>query len=586
MNTEYTYGRNEAIIKRKTKEFFEIGTVVTASTYLFYVIDFMLIGNILGADAVAVAGLCDSFVDIAEFPGFALSSGGPIAAGILLGRRENEKANGIFTLTFLLSIIGGLVCLLLLPFRDFFARAMTDNGPLASDTASYIGWTLVRAPFVSISMTLSAFAILDNHSRLAMAMVVTSNAVNLVLDYVFMKHLGLGVSGAAAATLAGTFVGILIGFAYLIPGKRNFRFVRCACGFREMAGMLASSSSSFGFDKASRIFAGLVINIILFRFAGSIGVALYAVYGRLKFILRIIVGGALKTISSLGSILYGERDYFGLRKMLNYLIKNTYLMMAVLIILLAFMPKAFLRAYGLAEEPMTVLAFRLMLMSIPFFWMNDILAVLYASIQRQKLSVMLLALQNVVLRIILLFLCVRGFSGLGYPQLPAISIWCILVELLSLLTVLAYEKGRYGKIAISEPDDGKSDECHMFSLDGTEKSVADVHREIECFCLRNKIPRSKGVFLAIAFEDVVINIIGHSKGVDAIDICLLRERNDLIVRIRDNGSPFDPLSYVDQDDILQRNNIRLLEKMTDRKSYSRIMDMNNTVLSIGLGGTQ
>ena len=98
---EYSYQRNEAIIHSKTREFFGVGAVVTASTYLVLVVDFMLIGWILGADAVAAAGLCDSFVDIAEFPGFVISSGGPIAASILLGKRQYRNANGVFTLSFL-----------------------------------------------------------------------------------------------------------------------------------------------------------------------------------------------------------------------------------------------------------------------------------------------------------------------------------------------------------------------------------------------------------------------------------------------------------------------------------------------------
>lgn len=582
MSQGYSYARNEALIKAKTREFFGVGSVVTASTYLFYVIDFMLIGKILGQDAVAIAGLCDCFVDIAEFPGFALASGGPIAAGILLGRREDRKANGIFTLSLLLSMIGGIFCCLLIFFRDSFAAIMTDHGYLTSDTASYIGWTLARSPFAGVGMVLSAFAILDNHSSLAMAMVIASNTVNLVLDYVFMEHLGLGVSGAAAATLIGTIVGILIGSAYLLSERRTFKIAFSPEDFKGTGRMLSSSSASFGFDKASRIFAGLVINIVLFRLAGSIGIALYAVYGRLKFILRIIAGGALKTISSLGSLLYGERDFFGLARMLNYLLRNTYMMTATMIAILFLIPGTFLRSYGLSPEPMTVLAFRIMLISLPFFWMNDILAMLYASIQRQKLSVMLFALQNVVLRTTLLFICVGGFRIPGYPRLLATSIWCILVELMSMLIVIAFEKKKYGSIAILGPKAGNDDECHMFSLDGTKESVANVHEEIEYFCNRNMIAEKNGVFLAIAFEEVVLSIINHSPDIDVIDICLLREGDNLIVRIRDDGPLFDPLSHVDQDDILQRNGIRLLEKMIDRKSYTRIMNMNNTVLSIRL----
>lgn len=52
----YEYLRNESIIRSKTREFFGVGTVVTASTYLVSVVDFMLIGVLLGADAVAAAG--------------------------------------------------------------------------------------------------------------------------------------------------------------------------------------------------------------------------------------------------------------------------------------------------------------------------------------------------------------------------------------------------------------------------------------------------------------------------------------------------------------------------------------------------
>lgn len=89
----YVYTRNEKLIKSKTKEFLGIGSVVTASTYLDYVIDFVLVGGLLGANALAAAELCDSFVDIAEPPGFVISSGGSIAAGILLGKRKHAQAN-------------------------------------------------------------------------------------------------------------------------------------------------------------------------------------------------------------------------------------------------------------------------------------------------------------------------------------------------------------------------------------------------------------------------------------------------------------------------------------------------------------
>ena len=546
----YEYLRNESIIRSKTREFFGVGTVVTASAYLVSVVDFMLIGALLGADAVAAAGLCDSFVDVAELFGFVLSSGGPVAAGILLGKRRLRQANGVFTLSLLLTLAGGLLCWCLLPFCGFFSGVLSNNGAIANDVARYAFFTLLSSPFVGVNLVLSSFAILDDRSKLAMGSVVAANGVNIVLDVVFMKYLRMSVAGAAAASLLGNAAGILVVLPYLLSKKRTFRFVLRADDLRETGRELASSCSSFATDKASRIFSGLTVNLLLMYFVGNIGVALYAVYSQLRFILRILAGGALQTISTLGSMLYGERDFYGLRKMLSLLSKYTYALVAALMAGLFCFSAPFLNSYGIAAEPDTVLSLRIMLLSLPFLWLNDLLTRLYPSVQRQRLSVLLLTLQNVVLKILLLLLCVAAISRLHWRSVPAVAVWCLLVELLSPAVTLLREKRTCGNVALLGLEDQADRSCHSFSITGKAENVADIHREIDLFCQQNGIPRNKGVLLAIAFEEAALNIINHNEHVSMIDICLLLEEGSLIVRIRDDGAPFDPLAFVDDEDIL------------------------------------
>ena len=158
-----------------------------------------------------------------------------------------------------------------------------------------------------------------------------------------------------------------------------------------------------------------------------------------------------------------------------------------------------------------------------------------------------------------------------------------MVELLSVTLIFAVENHKYKNVAIMEMKDFVAPDCHTFSIAGDAKNVADVHQEIESFCLKNGISRKKGTLLAIAFEEAVLYIIDQNKDADMIDICLLLENGYLLVRIRDNGSPFNPLAFVDEKDILRLNNINLLDKLTNQKTYMRIMNMNNTVLSIRLG---
>ena len=582
----YEYRRNEAIIRSKTREFFGVGTVVTATSYLVPVVDFMLIGVLLGADAVAAAGLGDSFVDVAELAGFVFSSGAPAAAGILLGRRKRRQADGVFTLSLLLTLLGGLLCWCLLPFCGFFSGILTNNGAITDDVTRYVFFTLLSAPFVGVNLVLSSFAIVDNHSRLAMASVIAANAVNIVLDVVFMRFLSMGVAGAAAASLLGNAAGILVALPYLLSRKRTFHFALHTGELREIWRELAASSSSFATDKVSRIVSGLIVNLLLVYFVGNIGVALYAVYGQLRSILRILAGGALQTISTLGSMLYGERDFYGLRRMFTLLAKYTYAIVAAIMAGLFCVSAAFLRSYGITPETDTLWAFRIMLCSLPFLWLNDLLARLYTSVQRQKLSVLLLTLQNVVFKILLLLPCVAGMTWLRWSSIPTVAVWCFLVEFLTPAATLLWERRTYRDVALFGLKDQAERTCHTFTIAGRPESVADIHTEIDRFCRENGIPRNRGVFLAIAFEEAALNIIHHNGHVDMIDICLLLEEGDLIVRIRDNGAPFDPLAFVDDEDILQQNNIRLLERLTDQKTYTRIMNMNNTVLSIRLEEAQ
>lgn len=583
---EYSYQRNEWIIQNKTRELFGVGAVVTASSYLVLVVDFMLIGWILGGDAVAAAGLCDSFVDVAEFPGFVLSSGGPIAAGMLMGKRQYRRANGVFTLSFLLALAGGALCWCLLPFSDAFGGLLAGaDHAIAEQAAQYIFFVLLASPFIALNLVTSGFAILDNHPKLAMGQVVTANAVNIALDIVLMKFLHMGVAGAAAASMLGHMAGVAVGLPYLLSRKRTFRFTMQFREWRASCRALASSSVSFSVDKASRIVSALIVNLLLMRYTGSIGVALYAVYGRLKFVLRILAGGALQTISNLGSMLYGERDLFGIRKMLSLLLKYTYAIVMAVVVVLAVFSAGFLRSYGIdpqAPGTHTLFAFRLMLLCLPFLWGNELLARFYPAIQRQNLSVLLLTLQYVVCRILLLLLMVAAIIRWDVSRLPAVALWCLLTEVLSLAVTLVWEKLRYHHIAIFSMGDRGEPDCHTFSIAGRPESVADIHREIDCFCRHNGIPRNKGNLLSIAFEEAALNIINHGAQVEMIDICLLLEDGNLIVRIRDNGLPFDPLAYEDEEDILRMNNIHLLERLADQKTYTRIMNMNNTVLSIGL----
>ena len=55
----------------------------------------------------------------------------------------------------------------------------------------------------------------------------------------------------------------------------------------------------------------------------------------------------------------------------------------------------------------------------------------------------------------------------------------------------------------------------------------------------------------------------------------------LLLRIRDDGLPFDPTKYeFDNDENYSTSGIQMIQKLTDKMTYIRILSMNNTILEI------
>ena len=91
-----------------------------------------------------------------------------------------------------------------------------------------------------------------------------------------------------------------------------------------------------------------------------------------------------------------------------------------------------------------------------------------------------------------------------------------------------------------------------------------------------------------AAEEMVDNIvsIGYKKeGRNYIDVSLKINKDSLLLRIRDDGVPFDPTKYeFDNDENYSTSGIQLISKLVNKMSYLRVLSLNNTVFEISLGG--
>ena len=64
-----------------------------------------------------------------------------------------------------------------------------------------------------------------------------------------------------------------------------------------------------------------------------------------------------------------------------------------------------------------------------------------------------------------------------------------------------------------------------------------------------------------------------------LDLTIVDKPKALIVRIRDNGSPFDPLAYLSAGDV-QGYGILMIRKLAENFEYRRSMGLNNLIIHL------
>jgi putative MATE family efflux protein len=193
---------------------------------LYGIVDKIYIGHIegVGGEALAGVGITTSVILlIAAFSSLVGGGGSPLAA-IQLGRGNKEEAGRILNNGFVMLLFFALICtvvpyFIMEPMLDF-AGADTNTMPYAKD---YLSVYLIGTVFVMISSGLNMFISCQGRPGIAMISVIIGAVLNIALDPLFIFAFGMGVKGAAIATVVSQVVSAAWVLGFLFSEKAELR---------------------------------------------------------------------------------------------------------------------------------------------------------------------------------------------------------------------------------------------------------------------------------------------------------------------------------------------------------------------------
>ena len=291
---------------------------MTASS-LYNMVDSIFIGHIPGAGAMAISGLAVSFplMNISTALGTLVGVGASTMISVFLGQKKYDAANRVLANEITLNIIVGLIfTFFALYFMDPVLRffGASDNTlPYARDYMVIIAaGNIITHLYFGLNNVIRA----SGNPRLAMGLTIFTVTSNAILDPLFIYTFGLGIQGAAIATVLCQGMALTYTMIYFFD-KKKFLHVELRSVIRldwKIAGdSLAIGMGPFLMNLASCIVV-LFINNQLLRYGGDLAIGAFGIINRLSFLFIMVVFGFNQGMQPIAGYNYGAKQYSRVRE--------------------------------------------------------------------------------------------------------------------------------------------------------------------------------------------------------------------------------------------------------------------------------
>lgn len=281
---------------------------MTASS-LYNMVDSIFIGQGVGAMAISGLAITFPFMNLSAAFGAAIGVGASTLMSVKLGQKDYRTAENILgntiTLNIIIGVTFGVVCLMFLdPILRFFG-ASDQTIVYARD---YMEIILLGNAITHLYFGMNAVLRSASKPRHAMYATMFTVVLNSILDPLFIWTFGLGIRGAAYATVLSQFVALIWQFWIFSNPKELIRLKR---GIYSLRGDLVKNIIGIGISPFSmNVCACMVVIFInnqLVRFGGDMSVGAFGIANRIVFIFVMFVMGINQGMQPIAGYNYGAQ---------------------------------------------------------------------------------------------------------------------------------------------------------------------------------------------------------------------------------------------------------------------------------------
>jgi len=278
---------------------------------LYNVVDMIFVGR--GVGALAIAGVSIVFpvqmftMAIGQMIGIGTSSliSRSLGAGDVK-RAERALGNAIF----LILVLGGTLTVVGLAKSTFFLHLFGATDDVFPYAKQYMDVILLSVVLHEFSMSSNGIIRAEGNARVAMVSMFIGALLNIALDPIFIFVLGMGVRGAAIATVIAQATTTIYILRYFFSGKSSLR-IRVKNFILEWAVVRQIVAIGFAafIRTAAASFIAVIINRMLGSYGGGISIAVFGVIHRVLMFAGMPCRSIAQGLQPILGFSYGARRY-------------------------------------------------------------------------------------------------------------------------------------------------------------------------------------------------------------------------------------------------------------------------------------
>ena len=289
------------------------GIIAQTAASLYNMVDSIYIGHIPGVGSSAISGLAVTFplMNLSIAMGTLVGVGAMTLISVMLGQKNYDAAQKVLANVLSLNVIIGIIfsgvtLAFLNPILRFFG-ASDITLPFARD---YMFIILLGNIFTHLYHGFNGLIRSSGHPKTAMGLTLFTVISNAILDPVFIFGLGMGIRGAALATILCQLVALGYTLRFFSDKRRLLHFSR---PLFQLDWRIAKQSRAIGVGpfmmNVAACLVALFINQQLRKYGGDLAIGAYGIVNRLVMFFAMICMGFNQGLQPIAGYNYGARKY-------------------------------------------------------------------------------------------------------------------------------------------------------------------------------------------------------------------------------------------------------------------------------------